>query len=274
MTKIVAGDCMSMQWARRVSAIASVAFAGAWLCLLAGCANPRYEFARTKTPERALNAPFPPGPLEATLATQISFGGPGSWKYKAYWDEYVVTLRNPGDQPLNVTFAALVDSRGTVHAAGDDPWALEKESRILQNKGSGAGEAIVRNVVPGALILGAGIAAIAANPLASGANTAAVGTLVGLPLYYLVVWAINSSNRDAIEAEFTRRRLALPLSLAPHGSRTGSLFFPMVSDPRALNLKWSSEPDRGESVLPLDFLHALPVPAPTTDGPTHKTSSP
>jgi hypothetical protein len=75
-------------------------------------------------------------------------------------------------------------------------------------------------------------------------------------------------------AEFTRRRLPLPLTLAPGETRTGSVFYPMVRDPRSLELYWSSETGNGQATLPLDFLHGLHVPAAQASAATQKDAKP
>jgi hypothetical protein len=73
-----------------------------------------YKFASKDTPPaHALNVHFPPATLEANLASVITDGGPGSWKREAFWDEYVVTLHNTGEQPLQVASVTLVDFAGT-----------------------------------------------------------------------------------------------------------------------------------------------------------------
>jgi len=97
----------------------------AGLCL-AGCVSAtKYKMARDDTPRaQLLNVAFPSAPLQATLTTLIVYGGPGSWKREALWDEYVVTLHNPGGQPLTVTTAGLMDRTGIARAPGIDPWQL------------------------------------------------------------------------------------------------------------------------------------------------------
>jgi hypothetical protein len=86
-------------------------------------------------------------------------------------------------------------------------------------------------------------------------------------VYGLAILGINKHHKAIIKAEFDRRRLPLPLTLAPGETRTGSLFFPMVPNPRSLDLNWSNESGSGDSVLALDFLHGLHVPAPKTPSP-------
>lgn len=244
------------------------------LLAFTGCVSSKYKAAKKNTPlPKLLNVAFAPASLEASLSTLITYNGPGSWKRNAFWDEYVVTLHNPGTQPLIVSNAGLVDYAGAGRAAGVEPWALEKQSKTLERQYAEAGIAFARYTVPGALILTTGAAVAFANtPMVifgsaagagAGATVAAV-TLVALPVYYAAVLTINHRNKVSMQREFTRRRLALPLTLAPGETRTGSLFFPMVPNPRSLGLRWATADTGGETVLPLDFLrglHAAPAVA-------------
>jgi hypothetical protein len=76
-----------------------------------------------------------------------------------------------------------------------------------------------------------------------------------------VVLGINHHNTTAVMPEFNRRRLPLPLTLAPREVRSGRLFYPMVRSPASLALDRSSGTGHSASTLPLDFAHALHVPA-------------
>ena len=240
--------------------------------LLTGCVSTGYLKAKKDTPPpQSLNVPFASDGFGAALNAVITFNGPGSWKRDAFWDEYVVTLHNPSSQALNISEAGLTDSFGTVRTAGDNPWKLEKESKTLEEKYKAPGVAFARYTVPGVVIVG-GVGTLAfatagGGYMALGAYGAVVGTaavtVVVLPAYYGVVLTINHLNKVAMEKEFGRRRLVLPVTLAPGETRTGSFFFPMVPSPRSLSLHWSDEPGSGEAVLALDFLHDLHLKTPT-----------
>lgn len=253
----------------------AVGVVAAAVCSLTGCVSPRYGLAKEGTPPAvALDASFPETPRQATLDAVITYGGPGSWKREALWDEYVVILQNHGERPLTIDSATLTDFAGTNYAAGNDPWALEKQSKIMEKQYRARGVAFMRNAAPGVLIVGAGAGAIAsAGIFSAGATTAATATVVALPAYYIIVSVINHNNKKVIMAEFTRRRLALPLTLAPGETRTGSVFYPMVRDPRSLELHRSSESDSGRAALPLDFLKGLHVPAAPADTATKNAST-
>jgi hypothetical protein len=254
------------------SVIVTATLAAAVLCCQGGCVATKYKLAKKNTPPvQVLGIAFPSSaPLQPTLAALIIYGGPGSWKREALWDEYVLAIQNSGKQAVTVDSTTLTDSYGNAVAAGVDPWALEKRSKILEKQYRTSGLAFVRTAGPAVLIVGAGATAAAATTAASvfvpaAAVGAALAGIVILPVYYLSVWGINHHNKKAVVAEFTRRRLPLPLTLAPGETRTGSMFFPMVRDPHALDLHWSSETGTGQATLPLDFLHGLHVP-PTQAG--------
>jgi hypothetical protein len=246
----------------------------ALLCGQLGCVANKYKLARKNTPPvQPLTVTFAPSPpLQASLVALVSYGGPGSWKRAALWDEYVVTLENRGDRPLIIASAALTDATGTPYAASSDLWALEKQSKKLEKEYRDRGEAFLRTAGSGVLIVGVAAGAASAtaaagsvafiSPAAAGAFAA---TVIVLPVYYLSVAGINHHNKKAIVAEFNRRRLPLPLTLAPGESRTGSLFFPMVRSPGLLSLSWSNDTAGNTTTLPLEFLKLLHVPpAPTS----------
>ncbi|HEV7610578.1 MAG TPA: hypothetical protein VGO37_01735 [Steroidobacteraceae bacterium] len=250
--------------------------AGAAASLLMGCVSPKYKAARNAPPARPLDVRFPAqAPLDATLNTLITFGGPGSWKREAFWDEYVVSLHNEGDQPVQVASVTLVDYAGIPRSAGDDPWALERQSKDLEKRYRDAGMTFARMAGPRVLAATAEPAVMTTAGVGSaGAAAAAATTAVALPVYGLTVLGINSHNKSAIKAEFNRRRLPLPLRLGPGETRTGSLFFPMVPNPRSLALDWTSESGKSNSVLALDFLGGLHMASAVTQQQTGTAAPP
>jgi hypothetical protein len=238
-----------------------------------GCVATKYKLAKKSTPPvQLLNIAFPPSPaLQPTLATLISYRGPGSWKREALWDEYVVTVENHADRVLTIDSAALADAAGMPYAAGADPWALEKQSKKLEKQYRNRGESFMRAAGPGVLIVGAGAAtasaAVSTVFISAGVAGAAVAAVFVLPVYYVSVLGINYHNKKTVMTEFNRRRLPLPLTLAGGETRTGSLFYPTVRSPSSLTLAWSNDTGGALAVLPLEFLQALHVPAPVDHGP-------
>jgi len=234
------------------------------LSLTSGCLSPRYQEAPKETPPAVeLNVPFPPGPVSGMLHSVITYNGPGSWKRNALWDEYVVTLRNSGRVPLEITAATLADPTGAAIESGTMPWKLEDRSKTLEQKYKDAGLAFARYTAPGLVIAGAGVLAISsAGVLTSAADTAAGATVLALPVYYVSVVTINHLNKVDMEKEFARRRLVLPLTLAPGEDRTGSIFFPLVPNPQSLVIACQRDGRPEETILALDFLHGIHIKSP------------
>lgn len=253
----------------RTAALLGLALAA---LLLSGCVSMRYRMAPQGTPPPVpLHLAAAQPPVEAVLNTVIIYDGPGSWKRRAFWDEYVITIHNQGEQPVTILSALLTDYADNVHSPGIDPWALEQESKTLEQKFRDDNVAFLRYGGASVAILGVGMgSAVAADGGIMAAGTAAgatlaTATLVAVPAYVITVAVINSRNKAAVTAEFNRRRLPdFPLVLAPGETRSGSLFFPMVPNPRSLRLLWTIGETGGSVVLPLESLHGLHVKAPAS----------
>jgi len=180
----------------------------------------------------------------------------------------VVTVQNHGDQALNVTSVTLTDYEGVARPAGNDPWALEKESKTLERRYRDAGVAFARMAAPRVVATTAEPGIVASAGIGSaGAATAATATAVAMPVYGLTVLGINMHNKKAIKKEFDRRRLSLPVTLGPGETRTGSIFFPMIPNPQALTLRWTGTAGDDESALDLHFLEGLHVASAGNDRP-------
>jgi hypothetical protein len=248
---------LSLQFSNQIAIVLVVGAS----CLVSACVSPHYKHAdKSVPPARALNAKFPDSTLQASLYTEISDGGPGSWKREAFWDEYVITMRNQGDQTFTITSATLTDYAGALQAAGDDPWALEHESKSLEKRYRDAGVAFARVAAPRVIVAAAEPEVVASAGVGSaGAAAVATTTAVALPVYGLTVFGINMHNKAEIKREFTRRRLPLPLTLGAGETRTGSFFFPMTPNPQALTLRGTSATGESQNTLALNFLEGLHV---------------
>jgi hypothetical protein len=234
-------------------------------CVLAltGCVATKYQAARKGTPPPTLlSLADSKPPIDLGVRSVIVYGGPGSWKRRALWDEYVVTIHNQSEKPLTVVDATLSDFSGTPRPPGVDPWALEKESQSLEQRYRRDGVAFARSAAPRAVLLGATVAGASAGGAAETVTAAAAGaSIIALPVYYVVVWSKNRSNKASISTEFERRRLSFPLTLEAGEMRTGSIFFPMGPDPRSLSLDWASDPTSGGIDISLQSLAGMHAPA-------------
>src|SRR5476649_799417 len=123
----------------------------AFACLLAlsGCLATKYQAApKGVPPPTLLSIAGSEPPIDVGLRSVIVYGGPGSWKRAALWDEYVVTIHNQSGKPLTVSAATLSDFSGTPRSPGVDPWVLEKESQTLEQRYRSDGVAFARSSTP------------------------------------------------------------------------------------------------------------------------------
>jgi hypothetical protein len=226
-------------------------------CLLtAGCvASTRYKMAKPGgQPAEVLGFRAVAPEVSATVQHVIVFRGPGSWKREARWDEYVLRLENPTDHPVVIREVALDDFEEHVHLPGVDPWELEKMSyteweRLKRNGvrvAAGAGAVLGYTALLGGALAGSTAAATAAGLI----------PIVGI-VDVTAVAVINHKNKKAVVAEFSRRRLTLPLTLAPGEVREGSLFFTMTPGPQRLRFCLGQNPSDEWFGFPLPQLAKL-----------------
>lgn len=218
-------------------------------CLAAAClfvsgcvTSKKYRLAPKDTPPAVPLAWTVEG-HDAALSIDhvIVFKGPGSWKKEARWDEYVVTLRNPGAGPLVIEGIELVDPLGNLQVPGTDPWALEKLSYTNWEKYGKTGLKLLAGAGAVALYAGAvamqGVAGMGMVSASAGAG-GSVALLNVIPVVAIIdvtaVAVMNHNNKKAVLAKFEERRLSLPLSLAASEQRSGSCFFPMTPSPREI----------------------------------------
>ena len=232
--------------------------------LLTGCVtSTKYKMAKDGTPPaQPYGWTTATPPAELTLATLIVFKGPGSWKREARWDEYVVRIANRGDKPLTVESATLVDLLGQPQFPGSDPWQLEKQSRTNWERYGKAGLKVLAGAGVVAVYVGASYAAAAGSLMAGpGAATGGAAVLTVIPLLAVVdigvVAIMNHNNKVAVQTEFDRRRLKLPLTIAPGANAEGSFFFPMTPGPQRLVVRAHSGDTPLELVLELKPLAGL-----------------
>ncbi len=254
---------------RRKRFPALVASAVATALLFTGCTSTKYKKVSPKEPVNLpvpINATLGTEPVATILHTVIVYKGPGSWKQEAFWDEYALTLRNDSSETVTIDSAMLHDYAGTAHPPGNNPWTLEKESKSLEKQYKDRGVAFIRYAGPvaalSAVMVGASYAAANAAFMggsAAGAVTVAVAAEILIPVYLVTVISLNTSHQHAIEHEFHERRLLLPLAVKPGQERSGSLFFPMLPSPQALDLTWHTSDRQGTAQLPLPMLKGLHI---------------
>ncbi|MBI4640970.1 MAG: hypothetical protein HY731_09760 [Candidatus Tectomicrobia bacterium] len=164
--------------------------------------------------------------------------GPGAWVKGARWDEYILTIRNFSDKPLTIERIQLIDSRG-IYVEGTSPSQAESKPR-------GNDWLLAPLMDPYILIMAA--------PL----------IVVGSGIYWLIKPQSDKKKRERrekIEKEFTRRLAVFRSPLAGNATITGSVFFPIVPNPKTLviNYQWQDEMKTLEvSLEKLASLHIVP----------------
>jgi hypothetical protein len=166
----------------------------------------------------------------------------------------------------------LHDQQGAPIEPGVDPWALERLSKKWwQANGArqtgtyvvlGAGTAVGAGVAMASAYSGLWGASVSAG--ASAAGTIGAATALALPLVAVGTVVANIHSKHKVEAEFTRRRLLLPLTLAPGQTVQGSLFFRITPGPQQLALHGRAADHPCEVTIllaPLAGLHLAPPPA-------------
>jgi hypothetical protein len=245
--------------------IAALVVGGGALGLLtSGCVATKYQMVRdASTPMVPLTFSAGQENVAVSLRGVVVYNGPGSWKRDALWDEYVVTIENSGASPVTIEAPTLVDFESLGRRPGVDPWAVEKESQKEEERYRRNGIAFARSSAPRVLLMGANAAGTAAGgAVGTAAAAAATASIAALPVYYVVVWRVNHRHKQAVNAEFARRKLQLPLTIPAGESRTGSLFYPMAADPQSLRVPCSREGATSEVVLDLGELRGLHRTAP------------
>jgi hypothetical protein len=236
--------------------------------LLTSCVSAKYKMASEDTPPPVpLNLETEAHSVNALINTGIIFGGPGSWKREAYWDEYLLSITNHSDHPVTLTSSMIIDFQGNQVMSGNDPWELQEQSKEwIKGYDTGTTGVVLKvgaaSVLTGAVasaIVGASLAGTMAAPTGAAlvAGGAAV-TIVALPIIGLGAVLANVSQKHKIQDEFNRRRLVLPITIQHSQMIQGSLFFRITPGPKRLTLLFSGHEtafDVSVDLAPLSDLH-------------------
>jgi hypothetical protein len=226
-----------------------------------GCVATNHQMAYRPTAPMPLNLPgIPQAPVKATLETVIIYKGPGSWKERAFWDEYVISVANHGPTAIRLQSASLVEPGGDQLSPGTDWMELERQSV----------DGWKRNVTLDNLALGAELTTLTATGAAATATMGiaatvgagpVLGAAAGIALVSLgashLLGLSDEDSRRKIEAEFDQRRLRIPASLIPGETVRGSLFFRITPSPQQLQLNYRANSQMHRITINLASLHGL-----------------
>jgi len=250
-----------MQSCRRFLAVVLAGLSG----LAGGCVSAKYKTVEKPTTPPALNLVGEYEPVLCRVDSVIIYRGPGSWKRDAYWDEYIVTLRNGGDVPCTVESVTLTDFTGTSSPPSDNPWALEKASRTRE-------EELKANTKDVLIQIGGGYVGLTASIMGGTAVAGFTGGVIALPAFVAGTIYSNVHHRHRIEGKFAARRVKLPAVIAPGQTLQGSLFFRISPGPRQLTLLVEQAGTYRKVTIELAALAGLhlgnqPAPPPAKPGP-------
>lgn len=199
--------------------------------------------------------------FSATLDWVIVRGGPGTWAKNADWDEYLIRVRNVGDDSLQVTNVAVVDSLGTRVEAGTDRKQLVKGAKQAERRykgqgltvkaGAGSGTMMVAGAVTAAAAMSVGAAAAFTSTAFAGA---AVGGLILAPVF-VVGGVFRGVNNGRVSNQIESRYTPMPVALKNGEESALNIFFPLSPSPRQIELTYVDS--EGEHVIVVDTQAAL-----------------
>jgi len=206
--------------------------------------------------------------VNASLDWVIVRDGPGTWAKNADWDEYLMSVSNQSDNPIQIISLTVVDSldiqiesqpgrkplvKGSKKTAG-----RYKDSGIEVKAGRGVGTLLVAGAAVTAVGVGVGIATM--GPILGAASAgagagAAVGGLLLLGPAIAIGGIVRGVNNSGVNKQIVARQTTLPLDI-PAGEELGlDVFFPLAPSPQRVVLIYADA--TGEHSLVIDTREAL-----------------
>jgi hypothetical protein len=264
-----------------------------WLALVllcCGCASPHQRTGPPANPAEVavhLSTATTPNPtcaaplIELTLQTVVILQAAGPFGRRSYWDEYVITITGRGTVPVTVEAAELIDGEGKSVFPGDNPWSLANRHKPWFEQTDSQGVISAGRIGFGAVTVGAvGPPLVAVGlyaPCLLTWGTYGVAAAVFAPIYAIKAAEFNAKGRKQVEADFSRRRLALPVPVAPGQVLQGSWYFPVTPAPRQLVVHYRAAGNAGDVTLalpPLAKLHVKPDAKSPPDAPSTRPAAP
>ena len=188
--------------------------------------------------------------VDATILTVIVFRGPGSWKQKALWDEYVVNIINNSEEQITFDHAELIDIEGNPQLSGMDPWMLEETSKENWKHYGEAGLSLTMGSLGTAGAAGTlGVFYYLGGSASAGSALAVLPVVVVADVVYVQVK--NKKNKELVENEFSRRMIETPVPIPSGESISDSIFLPQTPAPESLTLFFVDENYRTELLFDL-----------------------
>ncbi len=199
--------------------------------------------------------------LSVNLDWVIVRDGPGTWARNAFWDEYLLRIRNKSDQPIQLTELVIVDSLNTRIAVqhGRKQLVAGSKQSARRYKKSGikvvasSGRVTSGRVTSDAVILtgmgaglGAGLGAGFGGAGAAAGGAAIAGAVVLAPVF-AVGGIVRGVNHSAVNAQIEERQTTLPLDVSVGHELALDVFFPLAPSPQTVELAYKDA--TGEYVI-------------------------
>jgi hypothetical protein len=199
--------------------------------------------------------------LSADLDWVIIRDGPGTWAKNVDWDEYLITVRNVGDESIEITNITVLDSLGTRIESRRDRKRLVKGTKETKRRYKGEGLQVKAGWGTGTLFTAgaasvAGSAAVVASAgvFSSTAGAAATGGLILLPAF-AVGGVVRGVNNGRVNKQIESRQTPLPLVLQDDEDKAIHAFFPLTPSPIQIEITYFDS--RGDHTLIVDTQAAL-----------------
>lgn len=255
---------------------------GTWLVcgFLSACASSRLlkEPLPVKTPDLGW-ALTVPGELTLEADQVIVANGAGSWVRDASWDEYVLTLKNDSQQPVEIESFDLYSAKlpAPVHNSTSREQLEAQTSstlRALKDVGIIGGTSLLSAGAAAALAGGGGAAASTGFGVGGIVSAGTVAAIVVLPVALIggtsyVVSRHHRAKEDKvlIEHNLVDRGFSVLAQIAPGMQLRKSAFFAITPAPTRLIVHYTMKGESRELPLDLPDLAGLhlkaPRPAPT-----------
>ena len=233
-------------------------------CLLAGCGGTKVlkepQPIQTTKPLAAASD----RQVSATLDWVVVRDGPGTWAKNADWDEYLLTVNNQSNQPVQVTRLLVIDSLDTrVESQAERKQLVKgskktakryKKSGMRVKAGRGAGIMLASGAAVTVAGFGIGAASVGLGGVSTGAATAAGGLLLLGPAL-AVGGIVRGVRNSAVNKQIELRQTVLPLEIPASFELGLDVFFPLAPSPKRVELVYTDA--TGEHSLFIDTSTAL-----------------
>lgn len=199
--------------------------------------------------------------LDASLDWVIFRDGPGTWARNVDWDEYLIRVRNLGDEPVEITGIIVVDSLGTRIEPRHTRRQLVKGTKEAKRRYKGEGlkvkAGLSGKVLAGTgLFLASGTSGLGAVAVyGGGAAVGAAATVVLLVPVLAVGGIVRGVNNTKVNNQIEARQTLLPTQLQAKEEKALNIFFPLSPSPGQVEVTWLD--DHGDHTLIVDTSTAL-----------------